>query len=73
MGSTNDPSSVFIFCDDMVQSGDQACPCFIRRFFLPLKRASAGFDLSNLREGRVDVGCRCITGRRLCMRCASMS
>ena len=31
-------------------------PCFPRRFLVLLRRAKPDFDVSNLREGRVDVG-----------------
>ena len=36
-----------------------AAPCFARTFVVPLRRASASFDVTDLRLGRVDVGLRC--------------
>jgi len=41
--------------------GDCASPCFPRHFVVPLQRASPSFDVEKLRQGRVDVGLRCIT------------
>jgi len=35
--------------------------CFARHFIVPMHRARADFDVLNLRDGRVDVGMRCVT------------
>ena len=38
-----------------------AVGCFTRTFIVPLRRAPPSFDADNPREGRVDVGLRCIS------------
>ncbi|KAL1523241.1 hypothetical protein AB1Y20_018192 [Prymnesium parvum] len=38
-----------------------AARCFSRTFIVPLRRARAAFDVDDLRDGRVDVGLRCVS------------
>ena len=38
-----------------------ASPCFPRTFIVPLRRAAPNFDPDALRDGRVDVGLRCVS------------
>eukprot|EP00929_Paragymnodinium_shiwhaense_P014555 TRINITY_DN12246_c0_g1_i4.p1 TRINITY_DN12246_c0_g1~~TRINITY_DN12246_c0_g1_i4.p1 ORF type:complete len:319 (+),score=55.54 TRINITY_DN12246_c0_g1_i4:120-1076(+) len=51
------PDERFLFC----RREDGSSPCFPRYFLVPLQRASPSFDVEKLRQGRVDVGLRCIT------------
>jgi tRNA pseudouridine-54 N-methylase len=46
----------FLFCSRTTPTA-----CFPRIFVVPLRRAAEGFDTSNLRDGRVDVGLRCVS------------
>jgi tRNA pseudouridine-54 N-methylase len=76
MGASGAPSDQFILCGRGGQGegegegegeggedqGQSPAPggCFIRRFVVPLRQASADFDLDDLHDGRIDVGCRCL-------------
>jgi hypothetical protein len=42
-------------------SGTHPVRCFTRTFIVPLRRASPSFDCEALRQGRVDVGVRCVS------------
>lgn len=52
-----EPQDRFLFCAGSLP----ASGCFARHFLVPLQRAAVEFDVERLREGRVDVGLRCIT------------
>ena len=55
-GSTLDRSDQFLRCSE---------PCFIRRFIVPLHRASSTFDPDVLCDGRVDVAARVLAASLL--------
>jgi hypothetical protein len=57
LGRTSCREDSFLFCSEPAAG---PCPCFARRFIVPLHRASPDFDLEDLTDGRVDVGCRCV-------------
>ena len=50
------PDERFLPCTSVQPVG-----CFSRTFIVPLRRAPADFDASAPREGRVDVGLRCVS------------
>ena len=45
----------------MCCSGTHPVRCFTRTFIVPLRRASPAFECEALRQGRVDVGVRCVS------------
>ncbi|CAE8691094.1 unnamed protein product [Polarella glacialis] len=63
-GSSLSQLDQFMFCSRAVSPPDGAVDsvdCFVRRFIIPLHAASPDFDPEHLTEGRVDVGCQCVT------------
>jgi len=52
-----EPSERFLLCD----GAGRAIGCFPRLFIVPLRRARPTFDVNALRDGRVDVGVRCVS------------
>jgi tRNA pseudouridine-54 N-methylase len=56
-GATLERNNQFLLCSPQ---------CFTRRFIVPLHRARTDFDLSNIREGRIDLASRLVTAALVC-------